>query len=383
VSSIPPGPPPGPPGPPPGLQSPPTRRRPIPPAQVVALGLAFLLLCGAIVAAVATQDSEEGSAASDTEREVFTEPVSSTRNPFSPPVGNDYPDMPRVRTQGFSTEVGGQPGLYGGTMSHASCNAEQLVTYLQANSDKASAWASTIGIQVSEIATYVDSLTAVLLRSDTRVTNHGFTNGRATSIQTVLQAGTAVLVDDKGQPVTKCYCGNPLTPPVAYPRVYYGPKWHDFDPSSLTVVVQNTTVINIFTLVDPATGTTFTRPAGAAGSDGAQDAPVDPNAPAPQPPTPPQSPASTRDDRRALAKFERLAGTCFPFPGIEQDVSEERTTSAGPDDSSLIVKVVGTTAGGTTQTFTWQVDRETLVFTPLDELARLVSLDCAALGSPE
>jgi hypothetical protein len=45
----------------------------------------------------------------------------------------------------------------------------------------------------------------VLLRSDTVVTNHGFANGCSTTIPAVLQAGTAVLVDDKGVPVTKCY----------------------------------------------------------------------------------------------------------------------------------------------------------------------------------
>ena len=57
----------------------------------------------------------------------------------------------------------------------------------------------------------------------------------------------------------------------------------------------------------------------------------------------------------------------------------------GQDDvfeASINAQNVGTTAGGGTQTFTWQVDRQTLVFTPIDDLARRVSLDCAALGSP-
>jgi hypothetical protein len=40
----------------------------------------------------------------------------------------------------------------------------------------------------------------VILQRDTRVTNHGFRNGRATPTQSILQAGTAVLVDEYGVP---------------------------------------------------------------------------------------------------------------------------------------------------------------------------------------
>jgi hypothetical protein len=333
------------------------------------------------VVAVTTTGDDESGADADPEREVFLEPVSSARNPFSPPVGDDEADVTPVSTPGVSTQPGGQSGLYGGTMNQASCDKQRLVTYLQQNPDKAAAWATTIGIEVTQIAAYVDSLTSVLLRSDTRVTNHGFANGRATAFQAVLQAGTAVLVDDKGVPVVKCYCGNPLTPPIAYPRVYTGPRWDYYDPDSLTVVVQNTTIVDVLTLVDPRTGETFTRPAG---SNGGQDAPGG---------TGTSSTSTTRPqgrdqqpltdvERRALLKFERAAGECYPFPGIAQDVAEERTTSPGSDAGSLTLRVVGTTAGGLTQVFTWSVDRETLVFTPLDDLARLVSDDCALLGSP-
>ncbi|MGH3907098.1 MAG: DUF6777 domain-containing protein, partial [Pseudonocardiaceae bacterium] len=42
---------------------------------------------------------------------------------------------------------------------------------------------------------------------DTRVTNHGYRDGKATDRQAVLQAGTAVLVDEKGRPRVKCGCG--------------------------------------------------------------------------------------------------------------------------------------------------------------------------------
>jgi hypothetical protein len=133
-----------------------------------------------------------------------------------------------VQPQGVSTQSGGQVGLFGGTMNQASCNKEQLITFLEQNPDKGRAWASTLGINFTDIRTYVTWLTSVLLRSDTRVTNHGWKNGKITTIQVVLQAGTAVLVDEKGFPVVKCYCGNPLTPPEAYPLRYSGPKWDYF-----------------------------------------------------------------------------------------------------------------------------------------------------------
>jgi hypothetical protein len=327
---------------------------------------------------VASGGSQQGAARTE-QKEVFTEPISTARNPFSPAVGSDSSAVPAVHPQGVSTQVGGQPGLYGGTMQRSSCDKERLISYLQANVDKADAWASTLGIQVSQISTYVRSLTPVLLRADTRVTNHGYVAGHATSFQTVLQAGTAVLVDDKGEPVTKCYCGNPLTPPVAYPPVYYGPKWYGFNPQSLTVIVQNTTVVNIFTLVDASTGQTFTTPAGGDGT-------ATPTGPTTTTTTGSGSTttltgSTATGDKPTLAKFERLAKACYPFPGIQQDVKEVRSTSASSDPNTLVFRVDGTTASGS-QVFTWQVDRQTLVFTPLDDLARLVSNNCPALGTP-
>lgn len=53
-----------------------------------------------------------------------------------------------------------------------------------------------LGIKSNDIPAYVARLTPVILRTDTFVTNHGFAQGRATVVPAVLQAGTAVLVDD-------------------------------------------------------------------------------------------------------------------------------------------------------------------------------------------
>src|SRR5581483_1257465 len=72
----------------------------------------------------------------------------------------------------------------------------------------------------------------------------------------------------------KCFCGNPLTAPrpVRAPR-YTGPRWPGFAPGGIVVIDQSTTVVNVFTVVDPATGETFGRPSGTTGDS---DGPVPP-----------------------------------------------------------------------------------------------------------
>jgi hypothetical protein len=249
--------------------------------------LGVVLVAAALLANACGGSSS--SKKSTPKKEVFTEPISTANNPFTPPAGTDQ-SVPPVQPQGVSTQSGGQVGLFGGTMNQSSCNKEQLITFLEQNPDKAQAWASTLGITVTGIRTYVTGLTPTLLRSDTRVTNHGWTNGKITAIQVVLQAGTAVLVDDKGFPVVKCYCGNPLTPPKAYPPKYTGPKWSYFNPESLTVVDKSVTIIDIFVLVDPKTGQSFLRPRG---TDGSQDRPAAATPSTTAPPTTRSAPSTT------------------------------------------------------------------------------------------
>jgi hypothetical protein len=207
--------------------------------------------------------------------EITAEPIKSAgANPFTAPAGKDKsgvrPPKQAVSTGGPSTYRGSLPGLYGGTRDYATCDAHKLVNFLEHEPSKASAWAGVVGIPVTRIRTYVNRLTPVLLRTDTRVTNHGYVNGRATVIQSVLQAGTAVFVNRYGEPVIKCYCGNPLTPPALYREpVYIGPRWTDFSTTHITIIKQSITIIDTFTLYDPDTGTTFNRPAG---TDGTSDA---------------------------------------------------------------------------------------------------------------
>ena len=230
----------------------------------VLLAVAGLAGCGSSGGGSTTSSTSASGVTGSSE--VVAAPVSTAgNNPFTPKVGNDRPGV-RPPASASSSSGGpvsynsSLPGLYGGTRNYSSCDKPRLVTFLEQNPAKASAWATTLGIQTTQISKYVSRLTDVILRTDTRVTNHGYVNGVADPIQSVLEAGTAVLVDQYGRPVVKCYCGNPLTPPVLYSSpVYTGPLWVGFSTTNITIIQQSVTIINQFTLYDPSTGMEFKR----------------------------------------------------------------------------------------------------------------------------
>lgn len=157
------------------------------------------------------------------------------------------------------------PGLYGGSQNLSACDVEQLTAFLAANRPQAEAWAKVQGISVDEIDAYVDGLTPVVLTTDTWVTNHGFANGVATPRQSVLQAGTAVLVDDTGVPRTKCACGNPLLAPASSGfslSTTTGTPWPGFATDEVTSMQAGTPVAAL-DLVDVDNGSRFSVPVGA------------------------------------------------------------------------------------------------------------------------
>ena len=211
---------------------------------------------------------------------------STGANPFTPnlstPVGDRLPTTtttaPTATSSGVTNLVsrrGTDPGLYGGTRNATSCDQEQMIQFLKDNPDKGAAWASVEGISTAQLETFIRGLTPVILLADTRVTNHGFSNGRATSLQSVLQAGTAVLIDSTGVPRAKCACGNPLLPPVAARgrTTQRGDPWPGFDPAAPVVVSAGPTTINV-TLIDINTGVPFDRPVATSGGSDV-DAPPD------------------------------------------------------------------------------------------------------------
>src|SRR5581483_7383982 len=132
--------------------------------------------------------------------------ISKLKLPLSTRIKNSSNGRPRP----FS---GIGPGLYGGTQLLTVCDKRAMIAFLERNADKLKAWAAVQGISPGDVPGYISRLTDVILRFDTRVTNHGYLNGAATTIDEVLQRGTAVLIDEYGIPRARCYCGNPLTLP--------------------------------------------------------------------------------------------------------------------------------------------------------------------------
>jgi predicted Ser/Thr protein kinase len=237
--------------------------------------------------------------------EIFLEPATAAgQNPFTPSAAVPQPKATNpgadpagapVPGGGVRTANGELPGLYGGSRNLTTCDTAVMVTYLAQNPDKGRAWASVFNITPEQIPSFVAELTPVLLRTDTRVTNHGFENGQATSLQSVLQAGTAVLVDKFGVPRVRCACGNPLLEPVAVTsEVYSDQRWATFSPQSLSTVRPSPTAIDTFILYDPVTGTFFGRPRGGNGTNDVNDPRAAPPPPPPATETPPPPPPVTQ-----------------------------------------------------------------------------------------
>jgi hypothetical protein len=159
--------------------------------------------------------------------------------------------------------TGTAPGLYGGSGNVHVCDAQQLVTFLQQNPAKGAAWAGVLGIQPKDIPTYVAGLTPVILTNDTLVTNHGYVNGHATTLQSVLESSTAVMIDTTGTPRVKCNCGNPLTSPDPNASAAHttGTVWVGYSPTQVTVVQAGKPIRNI-TVINVNSGDTYTQPVG-------------------------------------------------------------------------------------------------------------------------
>jgi serine/threonine protein kinase len=242
---------------------------------------------------------------------VLTGATDPGANPFMPPAGSPPPintqPPPTLQPHEGGTPVVTQPlpgdrdGLYGGTLNNAECDREKMIAFLGAhpaqagafvealNTDSTLSWSGGRPLTTADIPTYLRELTPVLLRLDTRVTNHGFDGTRPTTLQSVLQAGTGVFVDAHGVPRARCYCGNPLTAPSALTAESkpVGTGWSGYRPAALAAVQPSTVTITAFVLVDVVTGQAFNRPAGSTGTD---DTPHSQAVPPPQPaPTTPNS----------------------------------------------------------------------------------------------
>src|SRR5581483_10226646 len=283
-------------------------------------------------------------------------PTAATTPPFTSPT------VPPQQKGATGSVSGSTPGLYGGTRQLGVCDPGQLVSFLQANPAKARAWASALSISTDQIGSYVAALTPVVLRTDTRVTNHGFVNGTANPIQSVLQAGTAVLVDAYGVPRVKCYCGNPLTEPkaVSGKPSYTGDQWPGFSPTQI-IVIAPTINIDKLVLVDVATGAPFVRPLGSSGAAdtdappgveifGGAGQPTTNSTPAPT--APPTTPAPTAPPGQPVSiSSEGSVSATSTYSG-------QFPASAGVDGNPRTSWFSAGARDGNTTTYTWSGQRD-------------------------
>ncbi len=135
---------------------------------------------------------------------------------LNPPIGDradiDFSglDLPESAPEQLMDVGGSTPALYGGTNIINVCDLGVLKRTLGADAERATAWAEVEGVGVDGIDEFLDGLTDVILQADTRVTSHGYRNEVADAVDSVLQAGTAILVDELGIPRVRCYSGNPV-----------------------------------------------------------------------------------------------------------------------------------------------------------------------------
>ncbi|MFE5480910.1 DUF6777 domain-containing protein [Streptomyces sp. NPDC056527] len=283
--------------------------------------------------------------ASATGPDPFT--ASTARTPSASPTAAPLPSPTQTADANATRSVSGSAaGLYGGTRNVASCDVERQVRYLTDEPAKNAAFASAQKISANEVPRYLRSLTPLQLRVDTRVTNHGYRGGAATPYQAVLQAGTAVLVDDRGVPRVRCACGNPLTTPVPQkaPKTT-GTAWPGYQPSQVVVVAPSVQVVNVFVVYDPEDDGWFARKPG--DQKGKQDKPTTrPTAP-PSPSISDSGTGSPSESTPATCVTPRGGETAKPCPTDTSTTSPPATEgSVTPPKSDPATD--GTTSGETT-----------------------------------
>ncbi|WP_327433843.1 DUF6777 domain-containing protein [Streptomyces sp. NBC_01236] len=238
-----------------------------------------------VVAGCGGDNQKDKVASGGSGSEVFLQPVAAqgphpfTDSSATPPPVTRMPQPASTGAasggQGERSLSGSTPGLYSGTQNTGSCDVEKQIGFLAADRSKARAFAQASGISQASVPDFLRGLTSVVLRADSRVTNHGFSKGQATSYQSVLQAGTAVLVDNRGVPRVRCACGNPLNPPSALegnPGTQ-GRAWDGYRPAQVVVVTPAPTVITKITIINIVDNTWIER---RIGDDGHHDHVVPP-----------------------------------------------------------------------------------------------------------
>lgn len=193
---------------------------------------------------------------------VRLEPVTyQSPAPFTPSVVSvGRRDLDRLASRAVSGAVpassggqvaGGTAALYASSGSLSVCDRAKLAEHLRSDASLRKVWAGASGVGPADVDAFLQSLTPLVLRSDTAVTNHVYTSGSARAYQAVLQAGTPVMVDPLGQPRVQCTCGNPLLAPAAKaPTRTDGDRWSSYHPTKVVSVTPAAAPVPVFDTVD-------------------------------------------------------------------------------------------------------------------------------------
>ncbi|MEV6398664.1 DUF6777 domain-containing protein [Streptomyces sp. NPDC051907] len=308
---------------------------------------AIALVAAVVLVVVFTRPGGGGSAAAE---EIYRDPVNSAgAHPFTPRTdtaapGEEPPTTPQPPAQNVS---GAEAGTYGGSKQRASCDVEKQIRYLDAAQDKKAAFASALDMTSGEVPGYLRSLTPLRLSYDTRVTNHGYRDGAAYPYQSVLQAGTAVLVDAYAVPRVRCACGNPLKEPskVENPRLT-GPTWSGFAPSKVVEVERSVKVVKVFKVRDPHRGDWFERKPGDHGRHDKKIAPPPTREPSPTSTESGKSPSHTKSPTKKPPSTKPPTSVCPPPhkdadkcpPTTTRKPRSETTKPAEPDPETTTTK---------------------------------------------
>ncbi len=178
-----------------------------------------------------------------------------------------------------------------------------------------------------------------MLRADTQVTNHGFRDARVTGFQSVLQAGTAVLVDNRGVPRVRCACGNPLKAGEAGQGSVGsgggsagGRAWSGFRPAEVVVVTPAPQVITNITIINIVDDTWIERPLGHRGPHHDHVVPRPPHVL----PTPTPTPSHTGPSPRPHDSGSGVS------PGTSTSPRGARATVRAPARAAMRVKARAT-----------------------------------------
>jgi hypothetical protein len=142
----------------------------------------------------------------------------------TPPSGSSSLPVGIIDTGAVS---GATEGIYRAVKGGSPCDRDGLSVFFKENPSIADLWVRAVAgdpvlataeafksVTATTLPGYLAALTPLLRRADTQVTAFSLAGGAVTARQSVLQAGTAVLVDERGLPRLRCHGGSPLTSPA-------------------------------------------------------------------------------------------------------------------------------------------------------------------------